>query len=161
MTHHENRPISLTSMLVSMHESEGTHFKCPFYIGLVPRTSWGRPYDSTPPSLSLRARCDHFCPQFPLISPRNGSLQLFDRDASIVYTHTYCKQTLHHGKLLSALAGSLLGSSRPGLASRRPWRDPRVTRSSAGCSRAPYMGDLEVWFNHHENCPIYLTSLLV
>ena len=23
------------------------------------------------------------------------------------------------------------------------------------------MGDLEVWFNHHENCPIYLTSLLV
>jgi len=52
VTHHENRPISLTSMLVSMHESEGTHFKCPFYIGLVPRTSWGRPYDGTPP-LSL------------------------------------------------------------------------------------------------------------
>ena len=34
--------------------------------------------------------------------------------------HHYCKQTLRHGKLQDALAGSMMGSSGPRLASRRP-----------------------------------------
>ena len=58
--------------------------------------------------------------------------------------HSYCKQTLHHCKLRSALVGSLLGSSRPGLASRRPRRDFRVTCSSSGRVRPSHIGDLEV-----------------
>ena len=68
--------------------------------------------------------------------------------------HSYCKQTLHHCKLRSALDGSLLGSSRPGLASRRPRRDFRVTCSSSERARPSHIGVLEVSVSHHENRPI-------
>ena len=57
--------------------------------------------------------------------------------------HSYCKQTLRHGKLQHALAGLLLGSSRTRLASRRPWRYLRVDRSSPGLARPSQIGGLE------------------
>jgi hypothetical protein len=73
-------------------------------------------------------------------------------------THSYCKQTLRHGKLQHALAGSLLGSSRHRLALRCPSRYLRVNRSSSGRTRSSHMGGLEVWVDH-ENRPIFLTSV--
>ena len=54
----------------------------------------------------------------------------------------------------NALAGSMLDSSGPGLASRRPWRYLRVDRSSSGRARPSHIGGLEVWVNHHKNRPI-------
>ena len=77
--------------------------------------------------------------------------------SSLTETHTlhsYCKQTLRHGKLQHALAGSMLGSSEPRLASRRPWRYFRVDHCSSGRARPTHIGGLEVWVNHHENRPI-------
>jgi len=47
--------------------------------------------------------------------------------------HHYCKQTLRHGKLQHALAGSVLGSLGPRLASRRPWWYLQVDHSSWTC----------------------------
>ena len=46
--------------------------------------------------------------------------------------HSYCMQTLHHAKLQNALVGSLLGSSRPVWASRRPRRCPQSTTVALG-----------------------------
>ena len=74
--------------------------------------------------------------------------------------HPYCKQTLRHGKLQDALAGSMLGSSGPRLASRRLWWYLQVDRSSSGRARPTHIGGLEVWVNHLENRPISLASLL-
>ena len=48
----------------------------------------------------------------------------------------------------------MLGSSGPGLASRRIWRYLRVDRSSSGRARPTHIGGLEVWVNHLENRPI-------
>ena len=123
---------------------------------MAPRTWRDRSHGGNNPHW---APCPHVCLPVLLISPRNGSLQLFDRDASPL--HSYCKQTLRHAKLEHALAGSFLGSSRSRLASRRPRWDPRVTRTSFGRFRSPHIGGLEVWVNHHENRPIALTFLLV
>ena len=39
----------------------------------------------------LEAHCIHVCTKFPLLSTRNGSLQLFDQDAFIVHTLTASK----------------------------------------------------------------------
>jgi hypothetical protein len=266
---------------------------CPPNIGLAPRTCYGCQYDANTP---FQARCDHHYPPFSLISPRNGSLLLFDRFTSIALllqantppwqastcssgvfarlfggsvgftsppvvltsrpqqlwayqtttngwhgslgqpsrkssdlshlcwfecmkaneltssapktsgwrparaepartmamppfkltvptsapqalsshhetalcrsliethpSHPYCKQTLRHGKLQDALAGSMLGSSGPRLASRRLWWYLQVDRSSSGRARPTHIGGLEVWVNHLENRPISLASLL-
>ena len=73
-------------------------------------------------------------------------------------SHPYCKQTLRHGKLQNAQAGSTVGSSRPGLGPRRPWWHLRVNRSSSGRTRSSHMGGLEVKVDH-VNRPISLTSV--
>jgi hypothetical protein len=75
--------------------------------------------------------------------------------------HSYCMQTLRHGKLQNALAGSMLRSSGPRLASRRPWWALRVDHSSSERARPSHIGVLEVSVSHHENRPIALTFLLV
>ena len=78
--------------------------------------------------------------------------------SSLTETHplhpSYWQQTLHHGKLQDALAGSMLGSSGPRLASRRPWWYLQVDRSSSGRARPTHIGGLVVWVNHHKNRPI-------
>jgi len=84
--------------------------------------------------------------------------------SSLTETHSllpYCKQTPDHDKLQDALAGSMLGSLGPRLASRRPQRYLRVDRSCSGRARPSHIVGLEVWVNHHEIRPISLTSLLV
>ena len=68
--------------------------------------------------------------------------------------HPYCKQTLRHGKLQDALAGSMMGSSGARSASHRPWRYLQVDRSSSSSARPTHIGGLEVWVSHHENRPI-------
>jgi len=75
--------------------------------------------------------------------------------------NSYCRQTLRHGKLQHALAGSLLGSSGTRLASHRPRWYFEVGCGSSGRTRPSHMGGLELWANHHESRPISLTSLLV
>ena len=69
--------------------------------------------------------------------------------------HPYCKQTLRHGKLQDALAGSMLGSSGPRLASRRPWWYLQVDRSSSGRARPTHIGGSGNLGHHHENRPIH------
>jgi len=84
--------------------------------------------------------------------------------SSLTETHSllpYCKQTPDHDKLQQALAESMLCSLGPRLASRRPWRYLRADRSRSGRARPSHIVGLKVWVNHHENCPISLTSLLV
>ena len=91
---------------LSMHESEEAHIVSPPYIGLAPRTSCGRPNNA---SSLFRACCDHVCPPIPLITRRNGSLQLFDRDASIaplLQANTLPWQT---SKCSSAVVAGLFG----------------------------------------------------
>ena len=68
--------------------------------------------------------------------------------------HPYCKQTLRHGKLQHALAGSIMGPSQLGLAPRRPRWYLQFDRSSSGCARPSHIGGLKVWVNHHKNRPI-------
>ena len=105
---------SFTSQLVSMHESEEAHIVSPPYIGLAPRTSGGRPNNASSP---FRACCDHVCPPIPLISQRNGSLQLFDRDASIaplLQANTPPRQTSRCSSWVDAgLFGALVGFTSP------------------------------------------------
>jgi hypothetical protein len=127
----------------------------------APKTSGWRPARAEParampiPPYKLAATTS--APQF-LISRLETALC-----SSLTETHTlhsYCKQTLRYGKLQDALAGSMLGSSGPRLASRRLWWYLQVDRSSSGRARLTHIGGLEVWVNHLENRPISLASLL-
>jgi len=124
-------------------------------ISGAPRTSIWR---------SARAKATHTMPipSFKLAATRSAPKFLSSHRetalcSSLTETHPlhpYCKQTLRHGKLQDALAGSMLGSSGPRLASRRPWWYLQVDRSSSGRARPTHIGGLEVWVSHHENRPI-------
>ena len=63
----------------------------------------------------LEAHCIHVCTKFP------QSLHETALCSSLTETLSLCKQTLRHGKLHHALAGSLLGTSRHRLALRCPY----------------------------------------
>ena len=73
----------------------------------------------------------------------------------ILPLHSYCKNTLCHGKLQNAQAGSTVGFSRPGLAPRRPWWHPRVNCSSSGCVGLSHIGGSGSLGHHLENRSIH------
>ena len=88
-------------------------------------------------------------------APKYKETALCSSLTEILPLHSYCKNTLCHGKLQNAQAGSTVGSSRPGLAPRRPWWHPRVNCSSSGCVGLSHIGGSGSLGHHLENRPIH------
>ena len=123
---------------------------------------FGAPHELRPP---VRCQYPHPSSLRPRLPPNSSHLatdwlSLCSSLTETLPLHSYCKQTLRYGKLQDALAGLMLGSSGPRLASRRLWWYLQVDRSSSGRARPTHIGGLEVWVNHLENRPISLASLL-
>ena len=113
---------------------------------------YGAPHELRPP-----VRCQYHLPSLlrqKFLSSHHETA-LCSSLTEILPLHSYCKNTLCHGKLQNAQAGLTVGSSRPRLAPRRPWWHLRVNRSGSGCVRLSYIGGSGSLGHHLENRPIH------